>query len=92
MQFAIEETAGATRITPYEILEIHRVLMKRRDPKIAGRFREGQNWIGGNEFNPCGADFVPPPPDLVEPLLRDLCGFAERDDIPNGPSSGSGRL
>jgi Fic family protein len=80
MQFAIEETA-ATAITPHEIVAVHRVLMERRDPRIAGRLRSGQNWIGGNDFNPCGADFVPPPPDLVDPLLRDLCGFAERDDV-----------
>lgn len=81
MQFAIEETASARRITPYEIVEVHRVLMKRRDPRIAGRLRQVQNWIGGNDFNPCGADFVPPPPDLVDPLLQDLCRFAERDDV-----------
>ncbi|MDQ4125936.1 MAG: Fic family protein [Actinomycetota bacterium] len=82
MQFAIEETAGARRITPYAILDVHRVLMARRHPKMAGRLRDVQNWIGGNDFNPCGADFVPPPPELVDPLLQDLCRFAERDDIP----------
>lgn len=81
MQFAIEETASATRITRDEIVAVHRVLMERRDPKIAGRVRSAQNWIGGNDFNPCGADFVPPPPELVDPLLQDLCSFAERDDV-----------
>lgn len=82
VQFAVEDTAGAQRITPYEILDVHRVLMKTRDPKIAGRLREVQNWIGGNDFNPCGADFVPPPPELVDDLLRDLCRFGGKDDVP----------
>lgn len=82
MQFAIEETASAKRITPYEIVAIHRILMERSNPKIAGRPRDQQNWIGGNDFNPCGADFVPPPPESVEPLLDDLCRFCERDDLP----------
>ncbi len=82
MQFAIEETASATRMTPYEIVAIHRVLMQRSHPRIAGRRRDRQNWIGGNDFNPCGADFVPPPPHMVDQLLEDVCRFCERDDIP----------
>lgn len=82
MQFAIEETAGAQRITPYEIVDIHRVLMKRSNPRIAGRIRDRQNWIGGNDFNPCGANFVPPPPEQVGDLLDDLCRFCARDDLP----------
>lgn len=82
MQFAIEETASARQITSYEIVDIHRVLMGRSHSKIAGRLRQHQNWIGGNGFNPCGADFVPPPPDEVAPLLEDLCLFCARDDIP----------
>lgn len=82
MQFAIEETASVKRITPHEIVAIHRVLMEGTNQRIAGRLRDQQNWIGGNDFNPCGADFVPPPPDAVEPLLDDLCRFCERDDVP----------
>lgn len=82
MQFAIEETANARGISPYEILALHRVLMERSNRKIAGRLRDRQNWIGGNAFNPCGADFVPPPPDDVPELLEDLCRFCDRDDLP----------
>ena len=81
MQFAIEETAS-TQITPYEIVAIHRVLMERPNSRIAGRLRDHQSWIGGNDFNPCGADFVPPPPELVANLLDDLCRFIARDDLP----------
>lgn len=82
MQFAIEETASVGRITPYEIVAVHRVLMERSHPRIAGRPRDKQNWIGGNDYNPCGADFVPPPPEMVDALLEELCRFCERDDMP----------
>ena len=82
MQFAIKETSNAERLTPYEIVAIHRVLMDRSNKRIAGRLRDRQNWIGGNDYNPCGADFVPPPPENVGPLLEDLCRFCERDDMP----------
>lgn len=82
MQFSIEEASSAKRVTPYEVVAIHRVLMQRSNPKIAGRPRDRQNWIGGNDYNPCGADFVPPPPDDVHDLLDELCRFCERDDLP----------
>ena len=82
MQFAIEETASAGRITPYELVAVHRVLMERSHPRIAGRPRDKQNWIGGNDYNPCGADFVPPPPEMVDTLLEELCRFCERNDLP----------
>jgi fido (protein-threonine AMPylation protein) len=42
----------------------------------AGRFRKTQGWIGGNDYNPCGVDFVPAPEDEIEPLVKDLCRFA----------------
>ena len=34
--------------------------------------RAKQNWIGGNDYNPCDADYVPPPPEEIDPLLADL--------------------
>ena len=82
MQFAVEETASVARITPYEIIDVHRVLMERSNRRIAGRPRDKQNWIGGNDYNPCGANFVPPPPEIVDPLLNELCRFCERADLP----------
>jgi Fic family protein len=50
--------------------------------RIAGRIRTLQNWIGGNDHNPCGADFVPPPPEHVEPLLADLCEVMTDEALP----------
>ena len=48
----------------------------------AGRLRERQNWIGSDPYTPVGAEFVPPPPELVRPLLVDLCDFLNRIDLP----------
>jgi Fic family protein len=48
----------------------------------AGRIRTQQNWIGGSDYNPCSADFVPPPPELVAGLLDDLCTFCNDDSLP----------
>jgi Fic family protein len=47
----------------------------------AGRVRTVQNWIGGSDFSPRNALYVPPPPDLVGPLLEDLFRFAQRVDF-----------
>jgi Fic family protein len=51
-------------------------------PDLGGKIRTSQNWIGGNSFNPCGAAFVPPPPELVPDLLNDLVAFLNGDHYP----------
>jgi Fic family protein len=79
MQYAIEESAsGAEGIT-----EIHRILMARApNSAIAGMIRDRQNWIGGNDYTPCGAAYVPPPHEEVRPLLDDLVRFVQDDALP----------
>lgn len=47
--------------------------------RIAGKLRTTQTWIGGNDYNPCGAGFVPPPPEEVPALLDDLCDTINDD-------------
>lgn len=82
MQFAIEE-AAATEPSTRTFTEIHRELMTRApNSGIAGRIRERQNWIGGNDYTPCGAAFAPPPHEEVDPLLEDLARFVEEDSLP----------
>jgi Fic family protein len=49
---------------------------------VAGKIRKQQNWIGGNDYNPCGAEFVPPPPDEVKDLMADLCDAVNDDTFP----------
>ena len=66
------------------ITAAHHLLMA-DDPTergYAGRWREMQNWIGGSDHSPRNALYVPPPPDLVEPLMGDLVRFARRTDLP----------
>jgi Fic family protein len=63
MVLAVEEAALAT---PFGVAGAE-------NARVAGRIRTDQNWIGGNDYNPCGADFVPPPPEEVNRLLADLC-------------------
>jgi Fic family protein len=83
MQLAIERAAATQAITVDDIVDIHRVLLTRApNARIAGRIRMVQNWIGGNDYNPCGADFVPPPPEEVPRLLEDLCSFMADESLP----------
>jgi Fic family protein len=82
MKRAIELGADRERISVDDIREIHRILLRyTADRSIAGVIRERQNWIGTNPYTPVGADYVPPPPEYVLPLLEDLCRFLDRDDL-----------
>jgi Fic family protein len=64
--------------------EIHHILLNntRGSERMPGTFRTSQNWIGGTR--PGNAHFVPPPPDMVVPLLGDLEKFMHnQDSIPD---------
>ncbi|WP_249383583.1 Fic family protein [Mycobacterium sp. DBP42] len=66
------------------ITAAHAALM-RDDPSessAAGELRDVQNWIGGSDFSPRGALYIPPPPDTVQDYMKDLIAFANRDDMP----------
>lgn len=82
MEVAIHEATDVARFSMGEIQSIHRTLMERASPRIAGQIRTVQNWIGGNDYNPCSADFVPPPPEHVAGLLDDLCDAINDDALP----------
>jgi Fic family protein len=83
METAITDAALVPRFGREEILSIHRRLMQQEMySRIAGRFRTGQNWIGGNDYNPCGADFVPPPVEELPRLLDDLWEIVNADLLP----------
>jgi Fic family protein len=83
MTIALERAATAERIDEGTLLEIHRRLMEHSARRhIAGRFRTGQNWIGGNDYTPCDADFCPPPIDELPGLLDDLYSTIDGDTLP----------
>lgn len=82
MVWSIGAAAGEAEITVGHLQEMHRrLLASTRLAPHAGELRTEQNWIGGNSYNPCSAAFVPPPPELVLPLLEDLCAFCNEDSL-----------
>jgi Fic family protein len=82
MDLAVETASGAEEVEVQSIKAIHRALLS-QDPmaRRRGEFRDSQNWIGGNDYNPCGADFVPPPPAEVGALMDDLCAFCNEEGL-----------
>lgn len=74
--------ALATKIEPDTMLAMHEALLGTSAPSIAGRWRDQQVWIGGGDFGPHGAEFVPPHHERVEAAIADLVEFIARDDIP----------
>jgi Fic family protein len=83
LQAMVDAAGAAGRVELTDLLKAHKRLMRDdpMDAPYAGRTRDMQNWIGGSDYSPRDADYVPPPPELVEPLLADLLSFANRDDI-----------
>lgn len=64
------------------ILAMHDALLRPSQPEHAGRWREEQVWIGGGNYSPHGADFIPPHHDRVEIAIEDLVRFMRRADVP----------
>ncbi len=84
LESMISRAGASGEISLADLLEAHLLLMKDdwNEKMYAGRVRDIQNWIGGSDYSPRGAIHVPPPADLVEPLMDDLIRYANRDDVP----------
>jgi len=83
MMFAVDQVAPGGELSVELVLEVHRRLLAgTRLQGQGGKLREVQNWIGGGGHNPCGAAFVPPPPEYVARLLEDLVAFCNDDSLP----------
>lgn len=74
--------ALADRLDEGAILDMHAALIGGEHPDWVGRWRDQQVWIGGSNFGPHGAEFVPPHHDLVPVAMGDLVAFMQRDDMP----------
>ncbi len=82
MELAVTEATQASALTLADVTTIHQSLMKNgHRPEIAGKIRAEQNWIGGNDWTPCGADYVPPPVEDLPALLDDLCVAINDDSL-----------
>ncbi len=83
MVFGIEGVGPGDPITVDLLLEVHRRLLAgTRLETHGGVFRQEQNWIGGSDYNPCSAAYVPPPHEFVQELMQDLCLFSSAEDLP----------
>jgi Fic family protein len=83
MEYAVHAVDTGAAISQDIILQAHRRLLAHsRLAEQGGLLRKQQNWIGGNDYNPLNADFVPPPFEMVPGLLEDLCRFSSTDDLP----------
>ncbi len=83
MAAALDDQTPGQPITLERLLDTHaRLLTGTTLEQHAGQLREEQNWIGGSSYNPCSADFVPPPPSRVPGLMADLCELCNEDSLP----------
>jgi len=83
MMFAVDQVPPGGELSVELVLEVHRRLLAgTRLEGEGGKLRDKQNWIGGSSHNPCGAAFVPPPPEYVSRLVEDLVAFCNDDSLP----------
>ncbi|HET8661342.1 MAG TPA: Fic family protein, partial [Micromonosporaceae bacterium] len=84
MRQAIALGGGQRDFTIGDVKDMHELLMRedRATGPFAGELRTQQNWIGGRSDSPRNAAYIPPPPDCVDSLMRDLVAFVNRDDLP----------
>lgn len=73
VQQAISTLTETARLTPADIETVHASLLP-NEPRHHG-LRTVQNWIGGSNYHPLDADFVPPAPDMVPALMEDLATY-----------------
>jgi Fic family protein len=83
MAWAVSTVGNAEKLEVGHLYEIHRRLVAgTRLAAQGGVIRDRQNWIGGSDYNPCEAQFVPPPHEELPRLLGDLCTFCNEDQLP----------
>lgn len=77
MRAAISFETGSTTDA---IIAMHKALLERSRPDIAGSFRNRPVWIGG--LSPHTATFVGPHHERIPELMNDLEAFIARFDLP----------
>lgn len=74
--------ALADDLDEHAILDMHEALIGPSHPEWVGHWRDEQVWVGGSNYGPHGALFVPPRHDRVPEAMGDLVAFLRREDIP----------
>jgi Fic family protein len=89
LERAVDLAGSVESLAPDHLIEVHRILFEgTREEHRGGKIREEQNWIGGTATSPRGAEFIPPPPELIPELIADLCLFCNRLDLPAAIQAG----
>ena len=74
--------ALAEQLDEQAILDMHAALLGGSHPEWVGHWRTEQVWIGGSNYGPHGASYVPPHHDRVPAAMVDLVAFMRRVDLP----------
>jgi Fic family protein len=69
---ATSDLVARPAVSVSDIVALHAVLLP--DERFHG-LRSVQNWIGGSNWNPLSAQFIPPVPARVEALMADLVEY-----------------
>lgn len=72
-EVAAREAVGVT-----DVVQLQEHLLA-DEPRLHG-LRDEQNWVGGSDHHPLGAEFVPPPAEDVPELMADLVGYLNTGD------------
>ncbi|MFD0482226.1 Fic family protein [Kineococcus sp. GCM10028916] len=69
---ATDELVALDEVTPDDVVRLQASLIPEEEHH---GIRVVQNWIGGSNWHPLDAQFVPPPPEAVDPLTTDLLDY-----------------
>lgn len=72
LRAAVDDLVAAPEVKVDDVEALQRALLP--EERHHG-LRRVQNWIGGSDHHPLGAEFVPPPPEHVRPLMEDLLAY-----------------
>lgn len=72
LRHAVTTLADYRAVSIDGIDELHETLLPDEDHR---GLRIVQNWIGGSDWHPIDAEYVPPPADRVPALMADLCDY-----------------
>lgn len=70
---ATTRLVGVDHVAVEDIEALHRSLLPREQHHHG--LRQVPNWIGGSDWHPLDADFVPPDPERVPALMQDLVAY-----------------